>query len=186
MAPKSISRQINKIMRDFLWHGGKGNQHKFHLVKWETTKRTLREGGLQIRDPDLVNTALGCKILWKLHSDPIHPVSKTLRHKYLPNAKIRNLQIANSRKSMLVWQLCIKGARFFMQNLYRIPGNGKRVKLWTDRIMRHPPLASNTSLSEIYEFLEHRGKKSIYDISKWDDDGFWIDWNFSTVPYHLL
>jgi hypothetical protein len=139
MAPKSISGQINKIMRDFLWHGGKGNQNKFHLVKWETTKRTLREGGLQIRDPDLANTTLGCKILWKLHSDPNHPVSKTLRHKYIPNAKIRNLQNANSRRSTLLWQLCIKGIRFFMQNLYRIPGNGKRVKLWTDRIMGHRP-----------------------------------------------
>ena len=146
----------------------------------------MREGGLQIRDPDLANTALGCKILWKLHSDPNHLVSKTLRHKYIPNEKIINLQNANSRRSTLLWQLCIKGIRFFMQNLYRIPGNGKRVKLWTDRIMGHPPLASNTSLHEICEFLENRGEKNVYEISKWNDIGFWTDWNFSNVPDHLL
>jgi hypothetical protein len=28
--------------------------------------------------------------------------------------------------------------------------------------------------------------ESIYDISKWDDDGFWTDWNLNTVPDHLL
>eukprot|EP00253_Pinus_taeda_P022763 PITA_22763 len=80
----------------------------------------MREGDLQIRDPDLTNTALGCKILWKLHSDPNHPVNKTLRHKYIPNAKLRNLQNTNSKRSTLLWQLYIKG---FSQNLYHIPGN---------------------------------------------------------------
>jgi hypothetical protein len=110
LAPKLIAGQINKLLRDFLWHGGKGNQCKFHLVSWDTVKWPLREGGLQIRDPSLVNTALGCKILWKMHSDPTHPVSKTLMHKYIPNAKIRNLQNAMNRKSTLLWKLCIKGA----------------------------------------------------------------------------
>ena len=32
LAPKSILAQISKIMRDFLWSGGKGNHNKMHLV----------------------------------------------------------------------------------------------------------------------------------------------------------
>jgi hypothetical protein len=59
LAPKSIFGQINKFLRYFPWHGGKGNQHKFHLVRWETKKLPIREGGLQIRDPTLVNIGLG-------------------------------------------------------------------------------------------------------------------------------
>ena len=125
MAPKSISGQINKIIRDFLWQGGKGNQRKFHLVKWETAKQTLKEGGLQIRDPDSANVSMRCKILSKLHSNPNHPISTALRHKYLPNANLRNLQIANRKKSSLLWKLCTKGHSFFSWNLYRIPGNGE-------------------------------------------------------------
>jgi ribonuclease HI len=46
LAPKLIAGQINKLQRDFLWHGGKGNQCKFHLVSLDTVKRPLREGGL--------------------------------------------------------------------------------------------------------------------------------------------
>jgi hypothetical protein len=52
--------------------------------------------------------------------------------------------------------------------------------------MGNLPLASNASLTEIREFLDHRGTKSIKDISKWDDNGFWSDWQFGNVPNHLL
>ena len=51
--------QISKILRDFLWNGGKGNQNKMHLVSWEILKRPLSEGDLQIHDPRLGNIALG-------------------------------------------------------------------------------------------------------------------------------
>ena len=64
LAPKSISVQIAKILRDFLWSGGKGNQNKTHLVKWETIKRPIIEGRLQIRYPELANLALGGKLVW--------------------------------------------------------------------------------------------------------------------------
>ena len=64
LAPKSISAQIAKLLRDFLREGGKGNQKKMHLVSWEIIKRPISEGGLNIRDPELVNLALGGKLLW--------------------------------------------------------------------------------------------------------------------------
>ena len=58
LAPKSISAQIAKLLRDFLWKGGKGNQNKMYLASWEIIKRPLLAGGLQIRDPYLANLAL--------------------------------------------------------------------------------------------------------------------------------
>jgi ribonuclease HI len=186
LAPKSIYGQINKFLRDFLWHGSKGNQHKFHLVRWETAKLPMREGGLQIRDPALVSIGLGCKILWKMHNEPSHPVSKMLLHKYIPSAQIRNLQNALHRKSTQLWQLCLKGTRIFTQDLYRVPGNGRRTRLWTDRVMGRPPLASNASLNEIRAFLAQRGIQRISDISKWNEDGSWSDWHFGNVPNRLL
>jgi hypothetical protein len=61
LAPKSVTDLISKLLRDFLWQGGKGNQNKFHLVKWETVKRPISEGGLQIRDPALSQPGDGRK-----------------------------------------------------------------------------------------------------------------------------
>ena len=60
---KNILVQISKLLRYFLWRGGKKNQNYMHLVKWETVKRPVNEGGLQIRDPVLSNLTMGGKLL---------------------------------------------------------------------------------------------------------------------------
>ena len=69
LAPKAITDQISKLIRDFLWRGGKINQNCMHLLKWEILKRHVLEGGLQIEDPGLSNLAMGGKLLWKLFSN---------------------------------------------------------------------------------------------------------------------
>jgi hypothetical protein len=76
--------------------------------------------------------------------------------------------------------------QIFTQDLYRVPGNGRRTCLWTDRVMGRSPLASNASLNEICVFLAQRGIQRISDISKWNEDGSWSDWHFGNVPNHLL
>ena len=48
------------------------------LVKWGIVKRPVLEGGLQIRDPGLVDLAMGGKLLWQLFFDKKHPVSQIL------------------------------------------------------------------------------------------------------------
>lgn len=102
LAPKSVTDQISKILRDFLWQGGKGNQNKFHLVKWDVVKHPTTKGGLQIRDPALVNLALGGKIIWKLFKDPKHPVCDTLKSKYAHQTPLRSLQVAQTNNNSQV------------------------------------------------------------------------------------
>ena len=83
--------QIARLIKEFLWKGGKGNKNKYHLVSRDTRKRPLLEGGLQIRDPRLVNMDLGGKILWKLFSNRDHPINNILWKKYLKGGSICNL-----------------------------------------------------------------------------------------------
>ena len=64
------------------------------------SQASLTEGGLQIRDPRLTNMALGGKLLWKLHSDSNHPVSKILRLKYMRGKSLHNLQEVNVQKGL--------------------------------------------------------------------------------------
>ena len=63
---------ISKLLRDFLWRGGKGNKNRMHLVKWETVNGPVLEGGLQIKDPGMSNIAMGGKLLWQLFSNKKH------------------------------------------------------------------------------------------------------------------
>lgn len=153
MAPKHISDQISRYIRNFLWNGGRGNNNRFHLIKWETVKRPMAEGGLQVRDPGQANVALGCKMLWQLCVEPNHPVSKILHEKYLKNRSIMSYKPEKHPKGTQAWKLCVKGIEFFRSELYRIPGNGKNTNLWKDRIMGHQPLNQKAEIAEIRDWL---------------------------------
>jgi len=48
LVPKQVTDHISKLIRDFLWQGGKGNTHKIHVVKWDQVKRSFTEEGLEI------------------------------------------------------------------------------------------------------------------------------------------
>ena len=39
LALQALMDQISKLIRDFLWSGGKGNHNRMHLVKWDIVKR---------------------------------------------------------------------------------------------------------------------------------------------------
>jgi ribonuclease HI/exonuclease III len=185
LAPRNVTEQISKLLRDFLWQGGKGNEKKMHLVSWEVVKNSMAEGGLQIRDPALVNLALGGKILWKLFHEPTHPVSDTLHAKYRPNKTLSNLQTESSVSCTQVWNLCCKSSNFFKKLLYRSPGNGKRTHLWLDRIMGREPLAENEDITDLRDWLQRAGVNRLYDLSKWDEHGDWAGWDFHGVPARL-
>jgi hypothetical protein len=68
LTPKGIMEKIAKLIRKFLWEGGKTNNKKYHLVNWATVKMQKERGGLEIRDPTLLNIALGDKIVWRFIS----------------------------------------------------------------------------------------------------------------------
>ena len=66
LAPASAYKQMELILRSFLWHGGKQENKKFSLVRWEKVVLPYEQGGLSIRLPSLMNVALGMKIIWRL------------------------------------------------------------------------------------------------------------------------
>jgi hypothetical protein len=106
------------MIRDFLWLGSKSNQNKYHLVKWETVKCPYVEGGLQVRDPELANLALGGKIIWNLYENHRHPVRSLLMFFDLNGSSMRNLQEANVPKGNSIWNLCRCILEPFQKNLF--------------------------------------------------------------------
>ena len=102
LAPKLIVDQISKLIRDFLWQGGKWNQNCLHLVNWDTIKKPILEGGLHIIDPRMVNLAMGGKLLWQLFSNKKHPISQFFWKKYLKGGSLRNLQLSNTPKGTVI------------------------------------------------------------------------------------
>lgn len=53
----SVVAKINKLKRDFLWHGAKGEK-KLHLVGWKSICQPLQCGTLGAKFSHLMNRAL--------------------------------------------------------------------------------------------------------------------------------
>eukprot|EP00253_Pinus_taeda_P021952 PITA_21952 len=182
LAPKHIMDQISCLLRDFLWKGGRGNHNKIHLANWDLVKRPILDGGLQIREPSLSNLSLGCKLLWKIYSEPSHPVSEMLISKYAQGISLRYLSANNTTTSTHTWNLCRKSINNFRKHLYRISGNGEKTLLWKDRIMNNPPLNSYEEIRDLRDWLHEAGIRKLNEISAWDSKGNWIDWAIPPMP----
>ena len=66
LAPKIITNKINEFLCRFLWEGGRSCERKIHLVNWDKVTQPRMERGLQIRNVDVQNLAMGGKIMWNM------------------------------------------------------------------------------------------------------------------------
>eukprot|EP00253_Pinus_taeda_P016670 PITA_16670 len=149
LAPRNVMEQISSFLRNFLWQGGRGNDKKLHLVNWDTVKKPINEGGLQIREPSLVNLALRSKILWKMIKEPLHPVSAILRSKYTNKAKFRILQLGYTTNRK--------------HTIFDISNWDHRYE-WTGWAIPDPPAHLQTQINSFLDLLEdvapiHRSMK---------------------------
>ena len=109
LAPSSVIENLEKLIRKFLWEGGKGNLHRPHLVSWDKIQKPFKEGGLQIRNLAKQNLAMGVKILWNLVSGWESWSKKVLRKKYYPGSRLRCLDKSTLRKKgSPIYKLCLK------------------------------------------------------------------------------
>ena len=152
-----------------------------HLVNWEKVKNIVLEGGLQIKDSGLSNLALGGKLLWQLFSNKKHPVSQILWKKYLHGGTLRNLQLENTPKGSIIWNLCRSCLEFFRKHLYQILGNVRQTYLWEDKIAGNTPLNFDASYSEFQIWLVNKGILKLFDIISWECNGNWDAWSFPKV-----
>ncbi|XXG59153.1 hypothetical protein AAC387_Pa04g1283 [Persea americana] len=66
--PIAIINRIEKLQRDFLWHGREDSK-KIHLVNWKLVCSPKDSGGLGLRPLRNMNQALLGKWLWRLGED---------------------------------------------------------------------------------------------------------------------
>ena len=84
LAPGSVIRKIEGLLRKFIWEGGKGNEKKLHLFSWDKIQKPRDEGGLQVRSLTTQNLALGAKFLWQMITGKESWSKEVLRKKYFP------------------------------------------------------------------------------------------------------
>eukprot|EP00253_Pinus_taeda_P008659 PITA_08659 len=185
MAPASIHKHMELIMRSFLWQGGKQDTKKFSLVNWGQVTLPYEKGGLSIKIPSLSNQALGLKLIWKIISSKGSWWVETIKRKYLsgPNSNILNDPIIDIPYTP-VWRLIKKVLPHFRENVSKLPGNGKDTKIWADRIMNSNPRNLLQELRPLQDWMEDRRIITLYDISSWNQN-IWRVWKELQLPQDL-
>lgn len=149
LAPASTHKQIELIIRGFLWQGGKSESKKFSLVKWDQITLPYKKGGMSIRLPAHLNLALRTKIEWRLITGKGCWWKQFLESKYMNHAQSLLLVEGTSiRPSSQVWKLVKKFFPLIKEHTPKLRGNGKGTNLWDlweDRIMKNPPLATHSN-----------------------------------------
>jgi hypothetical protein len=133
-----------------------------------------QKGGIQVRDPELANLVTGGNILWKIFSKQRHPISQILIKKYLQGISMNTMDGRASGKGTTLWNLCSQAWEFFKEHLYRTPRNGKRTRLWEDKIMGLQRLNFVPDFADMRAWIIQQGIQMMVDISSWDMDGNWL------------
>ena len=185
LAPKTFLSKMDSLLRRFLWEGGKNNEKRLHLVNWDTNKKPKLEGGLQLRDLGAQNLTLGSKILWNIVAGKASWSKRVLWKKYFNGQRLRCLdQPPKTIKGSPVFKLCLYAMEHFSHNLYWIPGNGKKIRIWDDPILDDQPLNHIEGLANIKIWLQSNNLNTMWDISTWTDDSGrrWDSWHLGEIP----
>ena len=105
------------------------------------------------------------KLIRQLYVNKNHPISQIFRKKYLKGGSLRKATAANTLSATAIWKSCRKGFDFFNNHLFRIPSNGKRIRLWEDKISGNPPLSFVISLTKLIHWAINKGLIRLADIS---------------------
>lgn len=83
-----------------------------------------------------------------------------------------------------VWKLVNKITPLIKNHISKTLGNGKKVLIWEDRIMGKETLNLLPGHEDIQKWMNDRGLKTLYSISKWEDWN-WQEWHTIGIPPNL-
>uniref|UniRef100_A0A803P465 Reverse transcriptase domain-containing protein n=1 Tax=Cannabis sativa TaxID=3483 RepID=A0A803P465_CANSA len=175
-APRSVTKALEKMMRDFLWEGSESSGGE-HLVAWDEVCRPRHEGGLGIGRLELRNKSLLMKWLWRF---PLE--QNSLWHRVVVSRYGRADNLWDSKKGS---RLSPKGPWRDISDLYDEflglvhfkLGRGDRIRFWEDVWIDDYPLVSAfPDLAVISEGRNTPIKELIVDEGL---PGGWVEsWNF--------
>ena len=127
---KSTIHRIEKLQRDFLWHGT-SEERKFHLVDLNLVCRSKKEGGLGISTLRKVNQALLGKWIWRIGEDSEGLWHQVLASKHGFSRDGWDVQEC-SYKALSIWRGIMSAKESFMEQIrYRV-GTGDGILFWLD------------------------------------------------------
>ncbi|XP_058733800.1 uncharacterized protein LOC131605468 [Vicia villosa] len=182
-APKKVLQEIKSIQSKFLWGGGDRDK-SIHWVSWDTVCKSRKEGGLGVKDVEIMNVALLSKWKWHILTEK-EAVWKDLLEARYGNLRLKVLigDVSSlSKKESHWWRDLIVSDNFerllfdhFTSAIKCNIGNGASTPLW------YASWAGQKSLMESFPILFSLAGNfldSIYLAGAFVE-GVWC-WNYSS------
>ncbi|GKV25367.1 hypothetical protein SLEP1_g34816 [Rubroshorea leprosula] len=180
LLPKQVTRELDKIRRNFLW-GGVGEGRKIAWVAWERVCCEKKEGGLGVKNLRWFNMALLGKWWGRLIGGDKGLWSRVLLEKYGGKGGNWLSWMKEGRGIGSPWwnDICKVNrglgnkVGWLLSNFILKLGDGKSVRFWLDVWVGEDPLAN--VFPRLF-LLDTDKNCSIYDQGYWSD-GSWC-WRF--------
>ncbi|WVZ53298.1 hypothetical protein U9M48_004264 [Paspalum notatum var. saurae] len=127
--PKGVLRKLDYFRSRFFWQCDEGKR-KYRLAKWDILCQPKDQGGLEIHNLDVKNTALLSKWLYNLLTSD-GTWQQILRNKYLRSKPLSQAQWKNG--DSYFWACLMKVKHDFLRFETFLIKNGSQVKFWEDR-----------------------------------------------------
>nr|GEY62813.1 hypothetical protein [Tanacetum cinerariifolium] len=117
--PVSISNDIEKLMRDFLWNFGVFKRGK-SLINWKSVCKMKVKGGLGIKSLDSWNIALMSKHIWNVITN-----KESMWVRWVNTYRLKE-------GSCWAWKKILKIRGLIKEHIFHKIGDGRNTSLWFD------------------------------------------------------
>jgi len=147
-APKGVLKEIRALQRNFLW-GSNQEKPKWALVGWEKLCLPKSQGGLGLRDPDLLGVALRAKIWWRWISQTDTPWTRLWNRKYGPNWSPANLLRFNETpRGSQIWSAALEGQKLVTDHAFWEIYQGDHADFWKESWNQWPVIQKEIEMPE--------------------------------------
>lgn len=131
-APKGVFAKMREILGKFLW-GGPKQQRKSTLVSWKNVIKRKEEGGLGVRDPEILNKVLGAKLWWRWVQGGNDVWKRIWNKKYdMPNSTEGRLRVEETPRGSQTRELASRNRDIVENYVFWEIREGSSARFWEE------------------------------------------------------
>jgi len=130
--PKGACAKMTEIFKNFIWSGQK-EQKKWSLVSWKDVDKIKMEGGLGLKDPYVLNQALGAKLWWRWLNRGNDMWKRIWTKKYnMPTKPKEILRMRDTPKGLKIWNHSSLNKDLITKHAFWDIREGSSAKFWDE------------------------------------------------------
>ncbi|XP_058742136.1 uncharacterized protein LOC131614590 [Vicia villosa] len=149
-APSKVLKEIKSMQSKFLWNG-RDDKKSIHWVGWNTVCKTCEQGGLGVKNMEILNVALLRKWKWRLLTEKEAVWSGIINHRYDNSALkilVEDVSVVSKQDSIWWRDVLISGNYVNLEENHFAAAGSKTARGWQWHEAQQflPGHAANTNL----------------------------------------